>query len=107
MRAEVLDGGAAGADLPPQDVVEDLTHVLLPLGTCNGKRLKTKASLFQTVFFRFVPNEHDFGPALAQSHLKVDDLQVFHQRDEQAAVVELLGQLGHRLCVRLLVTGPI
>lgn len=64
--------------------------------------------MFRSIFICLVPNEHDPDvPALAQSHLKVDDLQVFHQRDEQAAVVELLGQLGHRLCVRLLVTGPI
>lgn len=40
-------------------------------------------------------------------HLKVDELQVSYEGAEQAAVVELLGQLGHRLCVRLLVTGPI
>lgn len=44
---------------------------------------------------------------LKHPHLKVDDLQVFHQRDEQAAVVELLGQLSHRFCVRLLIVSAV
>lgn len=28
---EIFDGGAPRPDLPPQDVVEDLTHIFLPL----------------------------------------------------------------------------
>ena len=33
MRAEVFNGGAPRPNLPPQNVVEDLTHVLLSLET--------------------------------------------------------------------------
>lgn len=40
-------------------------------------------------------------------HLEVDELQVLHQRDQQPAVVELLGQLGHRLGVRLLIVAAV
>lgn len=39
MGAEIFHCGAAGANLPAQDVVEDLTHVLLPLHTRWQKRL--------------------------------------------------------------------
>lgn len=45
MGTEILNGGAARPDLPPQDVVEDLTHVLLPLreeDTHSAAVLKTK-----------------------------------------------------------------
>lgn len=31
MGTEVFNSGAPRPDLPPQDVVKDLTHVLLPL----------------------------------------------------------------------------
>lgn len=44
---------------------------------------------------------------LSSAYLKVYDLQVFYQRDQQAAVVQLLGQLGHSLSVGLLVIASI
>lgn len=44
---------------------------------------------------------------LSSAYLKVYDLQVFYQRDQQAAVVQLLGQLGHSLGVGLLVIASI
>lgn len=36
MRTEIFNSGAPCPDLPSQDVVKDLTHVLLPLKTHKG-----------------------------------------------------------------------
>jgi len=50
--AEVLDSGAPRPDLPPQDVVKDLTHVLLPL---EGNRVQTE-SFNSAVYHFFQPH---------------------------------------------------
>lgn len=53
------------------------------------------------------PRRHGRHRCSIHHYLKVDQLQVFHQRDQQPAVVELLGQLGHRLGVRLLIVATV
>lgn len=49
--AEVFHGGAPRPDLPPQDVVEDLAHVLLPLQS-GGWSMKTQSSQKPTIQIR-------------------------------------------------------
>lgn len=40
-------------------------------------------------------------------YLKVDELKICYQSAEQAAVVELLGQLGHCFRLRFFLISPI
>lgn len=49
--AEVFDGGASRPNLPPQDVVKDLTHILLPLKT--HMKLNTQVLLCPSVLHPF------------------------------------------------------
>lgn len=51
MGAEILDGGAPRPNLPPEDVVEDLTDVLLPLK--NTQKNQTN-KLFLGALFLFL-----------------------------------------------------